>query len=27
MHSLIDRVATEDVTIGGQLIRAGETVL
>jgi cytochrome P450 len=27
VHSLIDRVATEDVTIGGQLIRAGETVL
>lgn len=27
VHSLIDRVATEDVTIGGQLIQAGETVL
>jgi len=27
VHSLIDRVATEDVTIGGQLIRAGEAVL
>lgn len=27
VHSLIDRVATEDLTIGGQLIRAGETVL
>jgi cytochrome P450 len=27
VHSLIDRVATEDLTIGGQLIRAGEAVL
>jgi cytochrome P450 len=27
VHSLIDRVATEDLTIGGQAIRAGETVL
>ena len=27
VHSLIDRVATEDVTIGGQLIQAGEAVL
>jgi cytochrome P450 len=27
VHSLIDRVALEDLTIGGQLIRAGETVL
>ncbi|CAN5488770.1 cytochrome P450 [soil metagenome] len=27
VHSLIDRVAVEDLTIGGQLIRAGETVL
>ncbi|EHB58601.1 cytochrome P450 [Mycolicibacterium rhodesiae JS60] len=27
VHSLIDRVATEDLTIGGQLIRAGEIVL
>jgi cytochrome P450 len=27
VHSLIDRVATEDLTVGGQLIRAGETVL
>jgi cytochrome P450 len=27
VHSLVDRVATEDLTIGGQLVRAGETVL
>ncbi len=27
VHSLIDRVALEDLTIAGQLIRAGETVL
>jgi cytochrome P450 len=27
VHSLIDRVAVEDLTIGGQLIRAGESVL
>jgi cytochrome P450 len=27
VHSLVDRVATEDLTIGGQLIRAGESVL
>jgi cytochrome P450 len=27
VHSLIDRVATEDLTIGGQQILAGETVL
>jgi cytochrome P450 len=27
VHSLIDRVALEDLTIGGQLIRAGEMVL
>lgn len=27
VHSLIDRVALEDLTIGGQLIRAGDTVL
>jgi cytochrome P450 len=27
VHSLIDRVATEDLTIGGQPVRAGETVL
>ncbi|MGV0743769.1 cytochrome P450 [Mycolicibacterium sp. XJ870] len=27
VHSLIDRVALEDLTIGGQLVRAGETVL
>ena len=27
VHSLIDRVATEDVTIGGQLIQADEAVL
>ncbi len=27
VHSLIDRVAIEDVTIGGQVIRAGEVVL
>ncbi|MFV8167156.1 cytochrome P450 [Mycobacterium sp. 134] len=27
VHSLVDRVALEDIVIGGQLIRAGETVL
>jgi cytochrome P450 len=27
VHSLIDRVAVEDLRIGGQLVRAGETVL
>ncbi len=27
VHSQVDRVATEDLTIGGQLIRAGEFVL
>lgn len=27
VHSMIDRVAVEDLTIGGQLVRAGETVL
>ncbi|BBX90050.1 cytochrome P450 [Mycolicibacterium boenickei] len=27
VHSLVDRVALEDVVIGGQLVRAGETVL
>jgi cytochrome P450 len=27
VHSQVDRVATEDVTIGGQLIRAGEFVM
>ena len=27
VHSLVDRVALEDVEIGGQLVRAGETVL
>jgi cytochrome P450 len=27
VHSLVDRVALEDVTIGGQLIRAGEIML
>ena len=27
VHSLVDRVALEDLTIGGQLIRTGETVL
>ena len=27
VHSQVDRVATEDLTIGGQLIRAGDWVL
>jgi cytochrome P450 len=27
VHSQVDRVATEDLTIGGQLIRAGEFVM
>jgi len=27
VHSQVDRVATEDLTIGGQLIRAGEFVV
>lgn len=27
VHSLVDRVATEDLVIGGQLVRAGESVL
>jgi cytochrome P450 len=27
VHSQVDRVATEDLTIGGQLIRAGESVM
>jgi cytochrome P450 len=27
VHSQVDRVATEDVTIGGQLVRAGEFVI
>src|SRR5262249_58198857 len=27
VHSLVDRVAVEDLTIGGQLIRAGEIML
>src|SRR5262249_58746982 len=27
VHSLVDRVALEDLTIGGQLVRAGEIML
>jgi cytochrome P450 len=27
VHSQVDRVATEDLTIGGQLIRAGDMVV